>query len=90
MIMTSTKTKASDPFDMPHEPPRAASPAPAQVRTNNCAGCGTAIPLRDKLCAICERKQNIKPGALRQTLWHWVLFVGSVTLLIMIGAWFQR
>jgi hypothetical protein len=51
-----------------------------------CAGCGTAIPGGDTLCAICDRQGTGAPGSAWTTVLHWAVFLAGTAAIIGAGA----
>jgi predicted nucleic acid-binding Zn ribbon protein len=68
--------------------PKARGPAATSAAagsTRHCRSCGTEIPQREDLCAICERKSKSDPARARTTLLHWALFLAMMTAIMGLG-----
>jgi hypothetical protein len=72
---------------VPVEPWAARTPAgaPASGPAGHCRSCGTEIPRREELCAICERKSQADPGQIGTTLRHWAVFLAMMIAIMALG-----
>lgn len=50
-----------------------------------CPGCGTEIPRREMVCAICERAGKVDPSRTRTTILHWLIFTILMSLIFGLG-----
>jgi hypothetical protein len=73
-------------------PPRPIEPeavAPGPMRRPRpdgaCRDCGTAVPQREPLCAVCERKAASAGENLWTTVLHWLVFLVTMTAIILTG-----
>lgn len=74
----TNKIGVVEPFT-PTPSPRS-SPVP-----KTCLDCGTEIPQRDSLCAICERAKFSDPNQTRDTILHWIFFMFVMTIIFGLG-----
>jgi hypothetical protein len=82
----------ADPRPPSASPPRPIEAPPATPRQaraprpdGNCHACGTSVPPRTALCAVCERTEAGAGNSLRATALHWLVFVAAMTAIIGAG-----
>ena len=88
-IRRMTRGAASTPRAAPPQPKEMPVAAPAGRRPaapdGVCAGCGTDVPARETLCAICERERADKAGMMRTTALHWLILMAMIGAFVVLG-----
>ncbi len=77
--------KATPPVLVEPVVARTPAAAPASGPAGHCRTCGTEIPRRADLCAICERKSQADPGQIGTTLRHWAVLLAMMIAFMVLG-----
>ena len=77
--------KATLPMPIESRAARTPAAAPASGPVGQCRSCGTEIPRREDLCAICERKAQADPAQVGTTLLHWAVFLAMMIAIMALG-----
>jgi hypothetical protein len=86
------RRKRAEPRPRTATPPRPiepTEPAPRERRAPRpdglCQSCGTSVPPRAALCAVCARQEAGAGNSPRTTALHWLFFLLTMTAIIGAG-----